>query len=53
MIDIRNLSNAELAKYIQFTSISPAATRTDMVKHAELCAFCPKCTMSSEMKQCC
>jgi len=38
MIDIRNLNNNELAKYIQFTSTSPAATRNDMVKHAELCA---------------
>ncbi len=38
MIDIRNIDNAKLAKYIQFTCTSPAATRVDLVKHAELCA---------------
>lgn len=39
MIDIRNLDNKDLAKYIQYTSTSPAATHNDMVKHAELCAL--------------
>ena len=38
MIDLRNLSNAELAKYIQFTCTSPNVTRAEIVKHAEQCA---------------
>jgi len=38
MIDIRDLDNKELAKFIQFTNTSPNVTRLDMVKHAELSA---------------
>ena len=36
-MDIRNLNNAELAKYIQFTITSPNVTKTEIVTHAELC----------------
>lgn len=36
-MDIRNLSNSELAKYIQFTITSPNVTKAEIVTHAELC----------------
>jgi deoxyribose-phosphate aldolase len=38
MIDIRNLDNKELAKYIQFTVTNPNITRKDIIQHAELSA---------------
>jgi len=36
-MDIRNLNNADLARFIQFTQTGPNVTRAGMVVHAERC----------------
>lgn len=39
MIDIRNLNKKEVAKFIQFTITNPAASKSNVIRHAELSAF--------------
>jgi len=36
-MNLRNLNKKELAKYIQFTKVSPSVTKDEMIEHFELC----------------